>query len=77
MVLKKPGTSAGQRNHNLNGGVVASNTIDNPHMNIPSQQQINMLQQLQNTNGSMDGSRPQSAIKKKSNGISPNSKAVK
>jgi hypothetical protein len=25
----------------------------------------------------MDGSRPQSAIKKKSNGISPNSKAAK
>jgi hypothetical protein len=41
------------------------------------QQQQIVVQQMQNTVGSMEGSRPQSAIKKKSNGISPNSKAAK
>jgi hypothetical protein len=48
-------------------------------MLMPSsnQQQQIVVQQMQNTVGSMEGSRPQSAIKKKSNGISPNSKAAK
>jgi hypothetical protein len=48
-------------------------------MLMPSsnQQQHIVVQQMQNTVGSMEGSRPQSAIKKKSNGISPNSKAAK
>ena len=82
MVLKKPGTASGQRNQTI----AASNTIDNVanRASIGIQNQINQMnnpnhhivvQQMQNTGGSMEGSRPQSAIKKKSNGISPNSKA--